>query len=293
MVKWSQLFLAFLSVAFVTIAVKLFATVLGIGQLGDPLGWSAIFITVVGTLGGLLEIAQKLPHPESLSKRLHQFRRNQRRLVILLALCLLAPILMSGLYLASALGVIDFLLTPISIPLFMVIIMGVLISALLRSYRFRLKLGRNIGKWRVNNPILRNMHCEVGHVVEGGAWEIALQDAGGQGIYGPYIPSLEKGQYRAIFSLKIDENWGDHNLGILDVAYGGGKTYIEKPLKSSDFAHKNHYERIYLDFTLNEDMENVEFRVRTNPKEKRLLTFDYVALYKIGWRSFFTPHSKV
>ncbi|MBZ0316437.1 MAG: hypothetical protein K8L91_08460 [Anaerolineae bacterium] len=141
-----------------------------------------------------------------------------------------------------------------------------------------------VGFWRV----LGGIYCLTGKPTEKCSWEIKLKEANGNGFYGPYI-TLRQGYYRVIFRLKISNNEGHDNIGLLDVVSGTGPAvgttrHAETKLSASHFVRSEGYQEFKLEFSLEKETEGVEFRVNVakDQQKERSLSLDYIALVKIS-----------
>lgn len=182
------------------------------------------------------------------------------------------------------------------LPIFSLIVVSLMILFLIglhfhpfSQWRFfsRPKSSRDVIKdWRVNSNLHidgKYLQADAGEQLRDGAWKISIKEAGGKGIYGPYI-KLQPGKYCASFRIKIDKQSDlREHLADLDVSVDrAGKNLIKRPITSADFIHSNRYENFDLVFDLDKEAQNVEFRIRTVDGYigQRYIIVDRVSLIK-------------
>lgn len=92
---------------------------------------------------------------------------------------------------------------------------------------------------------------------------IANQGETGHMVYGPYRP-VAKGNYQAVFGLRVASHSVTSDVVTLDIAAGlGSQNFASQTLKGTDFAVAGKTENRIVDFTVPADVTDIEFRVRT------------------------------
>ena len=87
-------------------------------------------------------------------------------------------------------------------------------------------------------------------------------------VYGPFI-TLNKGKYKVVFNLRSAVNTGDGTIALLDVTSKYGKLKLSGlKIKNSDFPDTSAYHPFELDFKIDSQVKNIEFRVYYTGKEK-------------------------
>jgi hypothetical protein len=200
-------------------------------------------------------------------------------------------------WLISRLGeLIKALITPIEVPA-SIIIVAILLFLFLIGLRFhplsewiilsQRKSKTNVLKiWRIAHELSRSpdeLPADAGERLRNGAWKIGIREAQSKGTYGPYMP-LESGKYRVSFRMKVDDRTDTSiQLGTLDVSTHMPTNFLEKrSVSTTDFYRSNKYQNFDLDFDLDEETANMEFRFRTvgNYVGDRYVVIDRVTLMR-------------
>jgi hypothetical protein len=137
-----------------------------------------------------------------------------------------------------------------------------------------------VKRWHVGEG---GLHGSYGRQGDGKEWELSGPSGNEYGIYGPY-EALSRGEYRAVFSLKIDgQSKGDDvKTASLEVtARHAGKRLAVRDITIRDFERGDKYQDFSMPFTVWRVEDNVEFRV-AQMDDGRRLTLEYIALFRIA-----------
>lgn len=140
-----------------------------------------------------------------------------------------------------------------------------------------------VGQWKVTTTQVQagTLIADAGRIIDE-EWTIVTPDELGRGFYGPYAV-LFPNKYRATFYLKIEDKSGsDENLVTIDATSDYAKNcFRRKDLTVGDFIHSNQYQAVNLDFEVETEAKDVEFRLRTSPTfgARKRITFDRVELW--------------